>query len=523
MAADTEFKATKAAPHESMGMSTGKRFAIGVNVIVQILILLFIFALVNFVSFRRFVRWDFSRDQKYALSTQTKNLLGSLPKPVKAIIYFSGAGVGGMIEGDVSALLKEYEYASGRKLMVETVNPYRHLGRAKELAEKYKFAQEENIVILDYDGKSKFVNAADMVDIEQTQMNPFQPTPPQVRAFKGEAAVTAALLELVEGKPQKLYVTTGHGEPEIKVGAQPEKPDEVTVLGEYFKRSNIKFESLKLLDVERVPEDATALMIFGARQDFSEREIELVDQYWKNKGRLIVLLNGSSKTPNLNNWLATIGVKPGTGRLIRTVTVLNIVNGQRDTRVQGSAEGTFVPAGKEISKDLANQNAFFFGPSTYLELDKEKAPAEQIRFTELAQVGKEFWAELDPMTGPGVPTRDPAREKEGPFTVAVAIEKGAVQGLKLETSRAIVIGNSGFLTDGGLSQYEYGLDFGLNAVNYALNREQGAGVGIPPKEKKLTALTLSDAQLNKLVFTAVLGLPGLVAVFGLISWFQRRR
>jgi len=95
-------------------------------------------------------------------------------------------------------------------------------------------------------------------------------------------------------------------------------------------------------------------------------------------------------------------------------------------------------------------------------------------------------------------------------------------GVKVPTARAIVIGNSGFLTDGGLSQYEYGLDFGLNAVNYALNREQGAGVGIPPKEKKLTALTLSDAQLNKLVFTAVLGLPMLVAAFGIATWFQRR-
>jgi ABC-type uncharacterized transport system involved in gliding motility auxiliary subunit len=521
MAAEPEFTPT-AASRETSGMSTGKRFAIGVNVIVQVLILAFILALVNFVSLRRFVRWDFSRDQKFALSTQTKNLLGSLPKPVKAIIYFSGAGVGGMVSTDVDNLLKEYEYGSGRKLTVETVNPYRNLSRAKELAEKYKFAQEENIVILDYDGKSKFVNAADMVEMDQSQMNPFQPTAPQVKAFKGESAITSALLELVEGKPQKLYVTTGHGEPEIKLGEQPDKPDEVTVLGEYLKRSNIKFETLKLLDVERVPEDATALMIFGARLDFSEREIELINNYWNNKGRLIVLLNGPSKTPNLNNWLASIGVKPGNGRLIRTVTVMNLVNGQRDTRVQGSAEGTFVPAGKEISKDLADQNAFFFGPSTYLELDQTKATTDQIRFTELAQVGKEFWAEVDPMVA-GIPTRDPAREKEGPFTVAVAVEKGAMPGVKVPTARAIVIGNSGFLTDGGLSQYEYGLDFGLNAVNYALNREQGAGVGIPPKEKKLTALTLSDRQLNKLVFTAVLGLPMLVAAFGIATWFQRRR
>ena len=106
--------------------------------------------------------------------------------------------------------------------------------------------------------------------------------------------------------------------------------------------------------------------------------------------------------------------------------------------------------------------------------------------------------------------------------MAVAVEKGAVAGLKLETSRAIVIANSGFLTDGGLSQFEYGLDFGLNAVNYVLNREKGAGVGIPPKEKKLTSLTLDETKLRNLGFAVVLGLPAIVAFFGIISWFQRR-
>lgn len=503
------------------GMTTGRRFAIGVNVVVQVLVIAFIVALINFISFRRFVRWDFTRDQKYALSTQTKNLLGSLDKPVKAIVYFSGGGAAGQIAPDVMALLKEYEYASKRKLSVETVDPYRNLGRAKELAEKYKFGGEENIVILDYDGKSKFVNAIDMAEMDQ--MNPMMPVAPQVRAFKGESALTSALLELVEGKPQKLYITTGHGEPEVKTGERPEKPDDVTVLGEYLTRSNIKFETIKLLDVERVPEDATALMIFGPRQDLSEREIDLLHNYWLNKGRIFVMLNGSSKTPRLHAWLNQSGVKPGEGRIVRTATQLNLLNGQRQTVIVGSAEGLFLPEGQAITKDLAGENAFFFGASIPLDLDRTKTTTEQIQFTELAGVGKEFWAELDSVTGPALPTRDPAREKEGPFTVAVALEKGAMQGVKVDTSRMVVVSNSGFLTDGGLSQFEMGLEFGLNAVNWLLNREQGAGVGIPPKEKKLIALALDETKLRNLAYAVVLGLPGIVAAFGILSWMQRRR
>lgn len=517
MAEETESHAK-----HSSGMTSGKRFAIGVNVVIQVLIVVFIVALINFISFRRFVRWDFTRDQKFALSSQTKNLLGSLQKPVKAIVYFSGGGAAGQVAPDVMALLKEYEYASKRKLSVETVDPYRNLGRAKELAEKYRFAGEENIVILDYDGKSKFVNAQDMVEMDQ-QMNPMMPMPPQVTGFKGESALTSALLELVEGKPQKLYLTTGHGEPEVKTGDRPEKPDDATVLGEYFKRSNIKFEAIKLLDLERVPEDATALMIFGARQDFSEREIELLNNYWLNKGRVFVLLNGPAKTPRLSAWLNQSGVKVGDGRLLRTVATINLATGQRNSQIMASAEGKFEEAGRAITKDLAGENAFFFGASAALDLDRTKTTTDQLQFTELAGVGKEYWAELDGTVGPAIPSRDPAREKEGPFTVAVSVEKGAMQGVKVDTSRMIVVGNAGFLTDGGLSQYDMGLEFGLNAVNWLLNREQGAGVGIPPKEKKLVSLALDESKLRKLAYAVVLGLPGIVAAFGVVSWMQRRR
>jgi len=500
-------------------MSTSKRFAIGINVIFQVLILLLMFALVNFVGFRRFTRWDFSRDQKYALSPQTKNLLGSLPKPVKAIIYFSGAGIGRAITTDIDALLKEYNYASGRKFTVETVNPYVNLSRARELAEKYKFAQEENIVILDYDGKSKFVNATDMVELEQTQMNPFMQAPPEIKAFKGEAAITTALLELVEGKQQKLYATTGHGEPDLRSEGEP-NPNTVTSFAERLKRSNIKYESLNLLDAERIPEDTTVLMIFGPRQDFSEREIQMIDDYWNNKGHLLLLLHGSAKTPRLNAWLAANGLKPLGAPIVAQVQTINIVTGQRSAQTVLDGQGKFSGTATAVLRELAGTNAMFFGPTTGLEIDRSKS---EVQVTSLAESAKQFWVELDSMAGPAVPSRDPAREKEGPFTLAASVEKGAVPGLKLNSSRMVVVANSGFLTDGGAQTVDTGLDFGLNSINWLLSREQGVGVGIPPKEKKLTTLTMDEWQLNKLAFSAVLGLPALVFAFGIVSWLQRRR
>ena len=192
-----------------------QRFQIGLNVLAQFAVIAGIIAMLNYVSFRHFKRWDFSRDQKYALSSQTINLVKNLHKPVKAVIFFSSAAE---IDPEIKALLREYEFAADKKFSVEVVDPYRNLSRAQELQAKYKFGKDENIVILDYDGQSKFVNAADMAEFEmpdQMQMMSGQ-TAPRMKAFKGEQAITSALVELVQGKPSKVYlVSGGHGEPEI--------------------------------------------------------------------------------------------------------------------------------------------------------------------------------------------------------------------------------------------------------------------------------------------------------------------
>ena len=143
------------APREKRNVARIKRVQIGLNVILQILILTVIIIGINYVSFRHFKRWDFSRSQKFALSSQTRNLLKNLQKPVKAIIFFNNTSpMAGEIYSDVLGLLKEYEYASNKKLSVEIVDPYRNITRAKDLAAQYKFGASESILILDYEGKS---------------------------------------------------------------------------------------------------------------------------------------------------------------------------------------------------------------------------------------------------------------------------------------------------------------------------------------------------------------------------------
>src|SRR4029077_7738158 len=111
-----------------------RRLQIGLNVIVQIGIVIVLAAMVNYLGFEHYRRWDLSRDKKYQLSDKTKHFLESIKGKLRITVFF---GSQNPISGDVQNLLTEYQYASRGKIDVEYVDPERNLTRAKELFDKY--------------------------------------------------------------------------------------------------------------------------------------------------------------------------------------------------------------------------------------------------------------------------------------------------------------------------------------------------------------------------------------------------
>src|SRR6187401_306003 len=94
------------------------------NVIIQAIIFIAIVAMINYVSQDKFVRADWSRTNKFSLSSQTKALLTNLEKPVQAIVCVGTAGLSqaAEVEQDAQELLREYSHASKGKVTVEMVN-----------------------------------------------------------------------------------------------------------------------------------------------------------------------------------------------------------------------------------------------------------------------------------------------------------------------------------------------------------------------------------------------------------------
>ena len=494
------------------------RIQIGLNVLIQLVVVTVIVVMLNYLSFRHFKRWDFSRDRKFALSSHTTNLISHLKKPVRAVIFFSGAVE---IVPDLQALMREYEIASKKKFTAEYIDPYRSLSRAQELQTKYKFAANENILILDFDGRSKFVNAADMVDVEQPDQMSMMAgqTQPRVKAFKGEQAITSALLELTEGKPNKIYLVGGHGEPDIK------SPD-LTTFADSLKRQNIETATLNLLNLTAIPEDARSLIICGPKHDFTEGEMKLLDSYWAKNGRVFVLLNSFARTPRLTAWLNEQGIVPQEDRVIgRGSFMTTDVNGN-PTIVPGTIKDAgfvVVNSRTKMTKDLEGTSKRLLGATQSLKTDKAQEQIAKLRIIPLLASMEGFWGETDLAGDEAQAAFDPKKDHMGPLHLALAVEKGGVadERVKVETSRLIVVGNAEMLGNNAHRLSEgVSIDLAVNALNWLLDREDL--IGIPAKEKKNVTMSLEPKDLRNIGLAVMAIIPGIVAFFGLLNWWQRR-
>lgn len=65
------------------------RLGIGFNVLLQVLLSIAIFAGVNYLGYRYYMRWDLTPNESHTLSSTTLNFLRKLSKDVQMTLVFS--------------------------------------------------------------------------------------------------------------------------------------------------------------------------------------------------------------------------------------------------------------------------------------------------------------------------------------------------------------------------------------------------------------------------------------------------
>ena len=487
---------------DSSRRRAGARFGVAVQVLLACVLLV----AVNYVAFQYYYRGDWSPSQKYRPGELTKSALKRLPATAKIYVFFSPstAAPGYEIYGDVVNRLKEYQVLAGDKLTVEYIDPMRNLGRARELQAKFQFGPEENLVIVEMDGRSKQVGAVDMAEYDYlTQLTG---EPPRLRAFKGEQALTSAIIEVSEPKQRTVYFLQGQGE------AGPAEGSPLSLLDEYIGKQGVKTAALSLTATPVIPDDAGAVIMAGARYDLPEDAAKILRKYWDKNGRIFVLLDPDASTPLLRELLSSAVITPRDDRVLRTVQLGFATGILRDVA------GKFSPVNR-VTRRLQGADAMLPAATCSLDLDGRK---KGVAVEPMITAEDPFWGESEYITDDQKGVRfEAGKDTAAPLVLAASAERGGVSDEKLDLSsaRMVVVGNSEFVVDGSIS--EPNLDFVLSALNWLLDR--GHLARIAPKSVRAFNLNLTDGETGSIALYTLVVIPALAAATGLAVWWRRRR
>lgn len=477
------------------------RVAVGLNVSLSLALAVLLVGLLNGLSARYYLRTDISRAGIYTLSDQTRYLLGSLTNAVDVIVFFQR---GEEIYHDVESLLREYQYLSPM-LRVEYVDPDRNLARTEELARRFE-VNEPNVIIFHHEGRSRILTETDIMQYDFSGVR--DGMAPARAYFTGEQAFTSAIHGVTQARRPQVYFLSGHGERRIDnfdpfVG--------YSSIAKRMQRDNMDLAVLVLGETPRIPEDADALIIAGPNRRISQPELDLIHAYLEQSGRVMMLVDSMTRT-GLETVLARWGVMLGDDVVIdpnRTLTGRELF----------LTEYGLHP----ITDRIRGVTSVFYMPRSVEPLPRQTATtsdqADKPHVTVLAATSEAGWAERDPDQ---TPLRfDPDVDRPGPISVAVAVERGPVPGIdvQIRSTRMVVFGDSGFVSNGGLTGGDE--DFFMGAFNWLLDRDELMAVA--PRSVEQVRLVLDKHQIRQLLWLVVVGMPTAAAALGGLVWWRRRR
>jgi hypothetical protein len=478
--------------------SPGRRWKIGLDVVVRTVLVLAVVVMVNYLGAKFYGRFYLSSQTQTKLSPRSLSVVHSITNHIAVTVYYDKTDDW---YPTIIALLNEYRSANP-DISVKTVDYMRDAGEAEKIKEQYKLgsAKDKDLVIFDCGGHFKVVNGDALTQVKLEEVP--NPTEREFRrkpiAFNGEMMFTAMLLAVETPKPLKAYFLQGDGEPSLSDSGDQGYLKFGAILGENY----IATEPLNLLGQNAVPDDCNLLIIAGPRTALSEMELLKIDQYLEQGGRLFVLFNYLSlKQPTgLDPILARWGV-----------AVLNDV--VQDPKYSYSGNDVIINTfnNHPVVNPLTGLAVQLILPRPVGALNLQNPPADAPKVDELLSSSPQSTL----MGEPAAPPRS--------YPLVVAVEQKPVPGVAgaRGITRMIVAGDSSFL-DNQMINAVANLDFAGYAANWLLDRTVLLE-GIGPRPVTEFRLTMTRDQQKTVRWLLLAALPGGVLVFGWLVWLARRR
>lgn len=448
--------------------------------------------------------YDATQNRSFSLSNVTSSFLQRLDQPIRATVFVrnkSDRMAAARLMGEYSRYSPQFEY--------QLVDPF------QETAKAQRFSSE----VLPGD-----------VYLERLTTGTERQADRVVKVSKlTEEQVTNGIVQVLRGKELSLYFTAGHGEPaleEDKVSAalmnKPTDPDNLQSLADQLKRSYIRAVPLHLDRNDRVPVDASAVVIVRPRVDFQPGETRALREYLDRGGRVMFLLNPDM--PQLGNEFRTALTNIGT--LVKEfgidlppqVVVMPLAQqqGQSIYVTPIKANQTRVTQGLPTTDPFVNfaqtrpvvpgtppPNTFM---ETFLETTDQSWPFP------IEELQRALLTRTDPKVAPQV-------KDLKSIPVGVTSTRTRPGAGPESSGKVVVIGNGDFVTTRYFDDPQKWILF-MNGINWLT--DSGDLIAIPQTDLTSTPAELTPGQSRFIFILVVIAVPTLIALGGLGYSITRR-
>lgn len=462
----------------------------------------------NLFAYRHFIRTDLTDRRLYSLTAETVAYLQTLDSPVEIHVTIPPNDKDEYIAQmyrDVRGLLREYEYRAGRRqgeplIEVHFHNVYQQRRQAEILQERFGLS-EPNFVIFASGDRVRQVEPRELYRIENQQRS----------AFQGEKIFTSAILDVSSTAQTTVYFTIGHGE------MDPGDTDPLRGLShlkDALNQRNIRISYLDLMQQNEVPEDADLVVIAGPQVPLLRNEASALRNFLQERQGRVMLLLEPARRHGLEDLLFHWG--------ILTDDVIIFDDGASSTLPSGDLIINRY-GDHPITRPLYQNNLrLLIGLSRPVRPEPAYLSDDSLDVQVLLGTADTAWGKRHYRDMRGAPNFDPDSDLPGPLSIAMIAERRVPSqlGIDLPGGRLAVFGMSDFIANQRIV-FPNNFTLFMNTLNWMLDRD--SQVNIPPRPIQSIDVVMTREQSRLLAIYLSLGLPGIVALFGLtIFWIRRK-
>jgi ABC-2 type transport system permease protein len=450
--------------------------------IVSVIVLAILVVVNVFVSVlpTTWTKYDISSSKLYSITSNTKVVVNALNQEVTIYWIVQSGEENEVIEN----LLGKYESLSDCIEVVKK-NPDVYPTFAEQYTDE---TVANNSLIVESGDKYRYIPYSDIYVTETSYYTYSTST-----SFDGEGAITSAIDYVVNEEQPVVYTLEGHGESDLP-----------TEFSTQIEKSNITVESLTLLNVDEIPEDAACILVYGPSSDLSEEEETMLSEYVADGGKLMVAA-GPTQDGTLENFAKLIseyGVETEDGI---------VVEGDRDYYAFQSA-CILMPemTSDSITDSLIDEHYYPIFP---IAGGLTVGSTSNGTVTTLLSTSDEAYCKVD---GYNLETYDKEDDDiDGPFAVAVSITN-------YNEGQIVWFATSNFLED-TYNEYSSGanINLGMNALSDLIGESESMAIRSKSLDYSYLTISTSTASLLKEIMIGVIPLAYLG--IGIIIVIMRRR